>query len=388
MLREASCAELLRICPVPPSKGTPPPILWMKTAGKNQSDANDPLVSVCVQTYQHRRYIEQCLNSILRQKTDFPFEIVLGEDESRDGTREICLEYAKKYAHIIRCYLRSRKDVIYVDGMPTGRFNGLSNIRSARGRYIALCEGDDYWTDSSKLQKQVVYLEKHPEYAMCFHNRIKVDQSGKPIENSELPEEMKRPLTQEDIAMSKYPVPPTATVMYRKSCLPKCLPTWAMRMPLLDRALAILATRSGDAGYLDFIGSVYRIHSGGVLGGVHRSKDALIDLQSRKLVMNNVPMSKQARTFVIERTVRSFIRGWNATADLPAVRSIAVYFKLVRYALGFPAIFPGLIKEFRRDWKHFLIVTFKALMPAKVTGYLESIIRRKPGSGSYAVSME
>ena len=118
-----------------------------------------PLVSICVQTYQHAPYIAECLEGLLKQKTTFPYEIILGEDESNDGTRDICKAYAKKYPEIIRLFLRRREDVIYINGNATGRYNFIQNLRTARGKYIALCEGDDYWTDPLKLQKQVIFLE-------------------------------------------------------------------------------------------------------------------------------------------------------------------------------------------------------------------------------------
>ncbi len=125
-----------------------------------------PLVSVIVVTYQHANYIQQCLDGILMQKTDFSFEILLGEDASTDGTRDICIEYAKKYLDKIRLFLHSRENVFYSNGQPTGRFNMLYNLSKAKGRYVAFCEGDDYWIDPFKLQKQVDYLEANPDYGM------------------------------------------------------------------------------------------------------------------------------------------------------------------------------------------------------------------------------
>ena len=126
----------------------------------------NPLVSVCVQTYQHANYIRQCLDGILMQQTDFPFEILLGEDCSTDGTREICLEYAQKHPDKIRLFLHDRANNIAINGTPTGRFNFLFNLYTAQGRYVALCEGDDYWTDSLKLQKQVDFLEENKDYVL------------------------------------------------------------------------------------------------------------------------------------------------------------------------------------------------------------------------------
>lgn len=128
-----------------------------------------PLVSVAVATYQHANYIKECLDGILMQKTSFPFEVIVGEDGSVDGTQEICKEYAEKYPDKIRLFIRDRKLSQYVDGEgKVTRFNGIWNRMSARGKYIAWCEGDDYWTDPLKLQKQVDYLESHPQCGMCY----------------------------------------------------------------------------------------------------------------------------------------------------------------------------------------------------------------------------
>ena len=128
----------------------------------------EPLVSVCTATYQHAEYIEECIEGILIQKTDFPFEIIIGEDESDDGTREICKNYAEKYPDKIRLFLRDRKSsCIFNDqGNRINGFNGKWTRKSARGKYIALCEGDDYWTDPLKLQKQVDFLEENSEYGL------------------------------------------------------------------------------------------------------------------------------------------------------------------------------------------------------------------------------
>ncbi len=133
-----------------------------------------PMVSVCVQTYQHFNYIKECLDGILMQQTTFPFEILLGEDSGTDGTREICMEYAQKHPDKVRIFLHHRENNISINGTPTGRFNFLYNLYNARGKYIALCEGDDYWTDPLKLQKQVNFLEGNDEYVICFH-KVKVN---------------------------------------------------------------------------------------------------------------------------------------------------------------------------------------------------------------------
>ncbi len=132
----------------------------------------EPLVSVLVSTYQHEEFISECLDSILEQKTDFPFEILVGEDESRDKTRAICKTYAEQHPDKIRLFLRDRKTSQLYDenGNYLCRFNGKWLGLSMRGKYIASCEGDDYWIDENKLQKQINFLQANPDFSMCFHN--------------------------------------------------------------------------------------------------------------------------------------------------------------------------------------------------------------------------
>ena len=115
----------------------------------------DPLVSVCVVAYEQKDFIRQCLDSILGQKTNFEWELIIGEDGSTDGTKEICEDYAKRYPDKIRLQLRSRQEVIHINGRPTARYNIIQTIKASKGKYIAILEGDDYWTDPRKLQKQI-----------------------------------------------------------------------------------------------------------------------------------------------------------------------------------------------------------------------------------------
>lgn len=137
------------------------------------SDTSSPImVSVCFLTYNHEKFVAQALDSVMMQEMDFDYEIILGEDESQDGTREICIEYARQYPDRIRLFLRSRKDVIYINGRPTSRFNFIENWKAARGKYVAMLEGDDYWTDPLKLQKQADYLDNNPDCTLSFHNAL------------------------------------------------------------------------------------------------------------------------------------------------------------------------------------------------------------------------
>ncbi len=120
----------------------------------------DPLVSVKTITYNQAPYIRRAIEGVLRQKTDFPFELVIGEDCSTDGTREIVFEYQEKYPDVIRV-VTSDKNV----GM---KKNSLRTTRACRGDYVAFCEGDDYWHSPHKLQKQADYMQAHPDCGLVY----------------------------------------------------------------------------------------------------------------------------------------------------------------------------------------------------------------------------
>jgi glycosyltransferase involved in cell wall biosynthesis len=122
----------------------------------------NPLVSVSMITYNHEPFIAQAIEGVLRQKTSFPFELIIGEDCSTDKTRAIVLEYQKKYPDVIRVVTSDRNVGI--------KKNGLRTLKAGKGKYVAFCEGDDYWHSPHKLQKQVDYLESHPECGLVYTN--------------------------------------------------------------------------------------------------------------------------------------------------------------------------------------------------------------------------
>jgi len=121
----------------------------------------EPLLTICTVAYNQEKFITQTLDGFVMQRTDFKFEAIVGDDCSTDGTAKIISDYARKYPEIIKPVLRTKN---------IGAVSNSSDVLTkATGKYIALCEGDDYWTDPLKLQKQVDFLEANPEYAICFH---------------------------------------------------------------------------------------------------------------------------------------------------------------------------------------------------------------------------
>ncbi|KOS69858.1 glycosyl transferase family 2 [Lysinibacillus contaminans] len=131
------------------------------------------LVSINCITYNHEEFIAEAIESFLMQKTNFNYEILIHDDASTDSTAEIIREYEKKYPDLIKPIYQ--KENQYSKGNPVDRIN----MRRAKGKYIAICEGDDYWLDPYKLQKQTDYMEKHPECSLCVHGGEVVNASEK-----------------------------------------------------------------------------------------------------------------------------------------------------------------------------------------------------------------
>lgn len=221
--------------------------------------SDKPLVSVCVQTYNHAVYIRQCLDGILMQQTDFDFEILLGEDDSADGTRKICIEYADKYPDKIRLFLHRRENNIRIGGGPTGRFNFLYNVFSSTCKYLALCEGDDYWTDPLKLQKQVNILENDCSLAGCFHDVKVLKRRGTVdsflIDNGNFDYNQTRLVNLENLFKSKWLIP-TCSFVFRRGVL--TLPDFFCELVFADAALFTSVSACGPIFFMVDNMGVYR----------------------------------------------------------------------------------------------------------------------------------
>lgn len=131
---------------------------------------NNPTVTVWCLTYNQKEFIKDALEGFVMQKTSFPFEVIVHDDASTDGTTDIVYEYAKKYPEIIKPMIETENQW-QKGGLK--HIIGIMNEKHRRGKYIAFCEGDDYWTDPLKLQRQVDFLESHSDYSMCFHSAKK-----------------------------------------------------------------------------------------------------------------------------------------------------------------------------------------------------------------------
>lgn len=216
------------------------------------------LVSVFVVTYNQEKYIRQCLDSVLMQKVNFDYEVVIGEDYGTDGTRAICEEYAVKYPQVRLLPLTKNLGV-------AGNWKRV--LSECKGKYVAMCEGDDYWCDQEKLQKQVDFFvaDKNEEYVLSFHDVMLKDEDDNVIEESKTEGGIAcSDRTTTDLIMGYHPS--TQTVMFRSKYLPFALKKMKSYNGNNDDAVLFsLLGRYGKGKFLSQVGkSVWRIHQGSV----------------------------------------------------------------------------------------------------------------------------
>lgn len=211
-----------------------------------------PKVSVLCLSYNQKDYIKQCLDSILMQRTDFDIEILINDDASTDGTKEIICVYQKKYPKIIKPIFHSENQ--YSKGERCFIIRYL--LPKVKSEYISICEGDDFWIDPYKLQKQVNFLEKHNEYSICFHP-VKVF-----YENNDYPDyifpQKRTGFTLSGLLKSNYIQ--TNSVMYRRQTYK------GMKFDVspADWYLHLYHAQFGKIGFINEVMSAYRRHSGGI----------------------------------------------------------------------------------------------------------------------------
>jgi glycosyltransferase involved in cell wall biosynthesis len=212
-----------------------------------------PRVSVLMATYNHERYIAQAVQSALEQETEFPVEIVIGEDCSTDRTREILLEFQRTHSDRIRLLLHERN--------VGGPANIAAVYAACRGDYVAMLEGDDYWTDKTKLQQQVTALERHPHWSTCFHLTRRVYEDGS-REPELYPLVWTKPVaTIEDLFQENFIG--TCSLVFRNRLFGP-LPEWHQKVVPGDWAINLLNAAHGAIGFLPEVMADYRIHSQGL----------------------------------------------------------------------------------------------------------------------------
>lgn len=238
---------------------------------------NEILVSISCITYNHKPYIRKALDSFLMQKTKFKYEILIHDDASTDGTQEIIKEYVKNYPKIIKPIFESENQ--YSKGVK--RITYIFNDKRAKGKYIALCEGDDFWIDSNKLQKQVDYMEEHEECSMCFHAAEFYDNETKSVT------EIRRAYNKDCIAFSSDIISKggdfiiTNSMLYKKSALNNP-PEFFFNSHVGDYPMQLIFAIKGTVYYINETMSAYRI----AVKNSWTSNNILNDNKNEKKVIN------------------------------------------------------------------------------------------------------
>jgi glycosyltransferase involved in cell wall biosynthesis len=250
-----------------------------------------PKVSVLMITYNHERFVEQAVRSVMMQKANFDWELVIGEDCSTDRTREIIERLVEEFSSG-RIRLLANEQNLGVGA------NFRRTYEACRGEYVAFLEGDDYWTAEEKLQLQADFLDAHPDVSLCFHPMMKYSEAEQRILGIGMAGKPGRQFYDFTDVLNQVVHPHISTMMVRKKSLN--LPATIDSIVNVDTALHFFCAERGRLGYIDRPMSVYRQQEGSVwFGG-----DKIWKIQSHirlYLYMNNLYQGKYARKFEIER---------------------------------------------------------------------------------------
>lgn len=276
--------------------------------------AVQPTVSVCMISYNHGKFIAQAIESILSQEVDFSIELIIGDDCSTDDTFSICEDYARKDP---RVRLLSRKSNLGV--MP----NFSRTLQACTGKYVAVCEGDDYWSDPHKLQKQATFLDAHPNYAGAAHQSdVITDERFVRKFKLDVPETVRT----NDLTAGR--LFHTASVMFRREAV-----DLFSRAPLVlscDRLLNFCIAIIGNIHYSDETMCAYRLHGGGMSSNV--------TVEQLKLDLSCIDYLRSIEPAFPSQQYRSYVY---ATIGLcrRATPSQKVYYMAISFVLSF-ATFP------------------------------------------------
>jgi glycosyltransferase involved in cell wall biosynthesis len=209
------------------------------------------VVSIVCNTYNHEPFIADAIESFLMQKTSFKYEVLINDDASTDKTAEIIKKYEKKYPKIIKPVYQAENQLS--KGIKIGRINEDRSV----GKYIALCEGDDFWTDPNKLQKQTEFMENNTQYSLCVHAATQIDALTNKRLNDIRPSRFSKEFSTEEIIFGGGGIFPTNSMFYRRK-ESKIKPDFYNNSPVGDYPLAIFLSLIGKVYYIDEFMSTYR----------------------------------------------------------------------------------------------------------------------------------
>ena len=262
-----------------------------------------PLVSIIVPTFNHAKFIAQTLDGILMQKTNFSYEILIGDDASKDTNAEIIHTYQQTYPQIIKAFLHTENLGPKEPRELGGKNNVAFLFKQAKAPYIALCEGDDYWTDEYKLQKQIDFLEQNPAYALCHHQMEIIYEDGSPstlfntnnqVDTSSL----------EYLLGDESWILGTASTVFRNT-IQGNFPDWWMQTASGDLGIFILVSQFGKIKYLPQKMGVYRKHHGGMTN-IHTPQNIIFLENRMKMFENLKPYFAGKYDIILDKTIEKY----------------------------------------------------------------------------------
>ncbi|MEH2204207.1 MAG: glycosyltransferase [Nostoc sp.] len=239
-------------------------------------------VSILMMTYNHENYIAQAIESVLMQEVNFEYEVVIGEDYSTDNTRQILIDYQRNYPKKIRLLLPDKNLGMHK--------NFMNTLQACQGQYIAVLEGDDYWTSCDKLQKQVDFLDKNLDFAICFHNVLVFWQDNSYSPTIFLHNQSKTS-TIENLLINNFISTPS--VMYRAGLVQE-FPDWFSEQSMGDWTFHILNAQYGKIGYIDEVMAAYRVHAKGVWSSKSRESQIKETIRMLDTIKYNLSSQYQA----------------------------------------------------------------------------------------------
>jgi glycosyltransferase involved in cell wall biosynthesis len=277
-----------------------------------------PLVSVCLITYNHVKYIKQCIDSVLSQVVDFDWEIIIADDFSTDGTRDVLIDYYNKYPTLIRLILQ-KKNV-----GPAKNF--LDLINSPLGKYVSYIEGDDYWIDTHKLKVQASFMEQNYNFSMCFGRAKVITEYDSRSFNLNIYEEPPSDILDFDTIVQKHYIP-SSTLFFRLEFMR--VPRFYFDVLSGDILLEVLLAEKGPVKYFDKNFSVYRVHSNGVTQSISNTSLGQIKLYDLFVQLNKYFEFKHDAIFrkkIASIAKISLVKGSKRLSGVSKIRHIIRWF--------------------------------------------------------------
>ncbi len=264
-------------------------------------------VSVTILTYNQVAFIGKTIESALNQVTDFEYEILVGDDCSTDGAREVILDYQKRFPDKVKAVLHPR------NLGQNGLFNTIETLKLAKGKYIAPLDGDDYWTNPHKLQKQVDFMEAHPDFSACFHNALITYEDGAPSHEVNAPDQKKVISVSDLIGEEEIWFMATSAVLFKNGLMH--YPDWFLKSTSGDIPRYVILAQQGPIGYIPETMSVYRKNRAGASYKDH--------YRDTRFLRNRIMM------------YRGINQETNREYDLPLRKNIARYYRMMLDARQF-----------------------------------------------------